>query len=41
MLCERRLLHFKNLLGGTEGVEMEKTLELIKLLEEAKNEVLK
>ena len=41
VLCERRLLHFKNLLGGTEGVEREKTLELIKLLEEAKNEVLK
>ena len=41
VLCERRLLHLKNLLGGTVGTEREETLELIELLEKAEKEVLK
>ena len=41
VLCERRLLHLKNLLGGTSGKEREETLELIEMLEKAEKEVLK
>ncbi len=41
VLCKRRLLHLKNLLGGTRGAEREETLQLIKLLEETEKEVLK
>ncbi|MBQ2732531.1 MAG: hypothetical protein IJF74_00080, partial [Clostridia bacterium] len=41
VLCERRLLHLKNLLGGTCGEEREETLKLIKMLEETEKEVLK
>ncbi len=41
VLCKRRLLHLKNLLGGTQGAEREETLGLIKMLEETQKEVLK
>lgn len=41
VLCKRRLLHLKNLLGGLEGAEKEGTLELIKMLEKTEKEVAK